>query len=124
MGIGVSESGASRGIGNAQVPEFAFTAGQPPTDLAQAVGLAKLTEEHGDKLTPAGKSFGSVVGTVFFHGLLELKARNQLKQLGEDTRKILHGRASLVDRLFAKINLLQVSARRALFIFYPVAVFN
>jgi hypothetical protein len=47
-----------------------------------------------------------------------------LKQLGEDARKSLHGWASLVDRLFAKINLLQVSARRALSIYCPVAAFN
>jgi len=102
MGIGVSESGASRGIGNAQVPEFAFTAGQPPTDLAQAVGLAKLTEEHGDKLTPAGKSFGSVVGTMLFHSLFEFQSGKQLKQLREDARKSLHGQSSLVDRLFGE----------------------
>jgi hypothetical protein len=61
---------------------------------------------------------------MLFHGLFEFQSGKQLKQLGEDARKSLHGWASLVDRLFAKINLFQVGARRALFIFYPVAAFN
>ena len=67
--------------------EFPLTAGQTAADLAQAVGTAELAKEHGDKLPPAREAFAGVVGTMFFHSLLELKAREKLQQLGEDARK-------------------------------------
>jgi len=124
VGISVCERGAFRGNANAEVLKLAFATGQSSADLAETMRATELAEKHGDKLAPAGKSFGSVVGTMLFHGLFEFQSGKQLKQLREDARKSMHGWASLVDRLFAKINLLQVSARRALFIFYPVAAFN
>ncbi len=74
VGIGICESGAFRGNGNAQVLRLALGTGQSSADLPQAVSPAKLTEEHGDKLAPARKSFGSVVGAVLFHRLYEFKA--------------------------------------------------
>ena len=82
--------------------EFALAAGQSPADLAEAMGTAELTEEHGDELGPACESFGSVIGALLFDSLLELNAREELQQLREDARKSLHGRTSLVDRLFGE----------------------
>jgi hypothetical protein len=100
--IRVSQSGTFRGIRNSQVLEFAFTAGQAPADLAEAVGTAELAEEHGDKLAPAREAFGGVVGAMLPHGLFEFEAREELQQLRENARKSRHGRASLVDRLFGE----------------------
>ena len=37
-----------------------------PGDFAQRVGLTQLTEEHGDKLAPAGKSPGVPLGLGSF----------------------------------------------------------
>jgi hypothetical protein len=59
------------------MPKLAFATGQSPIDLAQAVGPAKLEEEHSDERPPARKSFGCVVGAMLFHGLLGLKSGKQ-----------------------------------------------
>ena len=77
--------------------KLALAASQPSADLAEAMSPAKLAEQHGNELAPARKSFGSLVGTMLFYGLFEFETGKQLKQLGEDARKSLHGRASLVD---------------------------
>ncbi|MBP1608506.1 MAG: hypothetical protein H6Q04_741 [Acidobacteria bacterium] len=102
IGISVCESGAFRGNANAQVFKLALAAGQPSAGLSEAVRSTELAEEHGNKLAPARKSFGSVVGTMLFHSLFECKAGKDLQQLGEEARKSLHGRTSLVDRLFSQ----------------------
>jgi hypothetical protein len=52
-------------------------------------------DEHGDIPAPAGKSLGSVVGTMLFRSLFEFQTGNELRQLGEAAGKSLHGRASL-----------------------------
>jgi hypothetical protein len=36
------------------------------------MGTAQLTKEHGDKLTPASKSFGVTFGMGLSHHVLEL----------------------------------------------------
>jgi hypothetical protein len=102
VGIGVCESGSFRGNANAQVLKLAFAARQSSADLAKAMSATELAEEHGDKLAPAGESFGSVIGTMLFNGLFEFETGKELKQLRENARKSLHGRASLVDRLFRR----------------------
>ena len=75
MGIGVRERRTFRGINNAQVLEFPFAAGQSPADLAEAMGPAKLTEQHGDELSPAAEPFSGVIGAMLFNGLFEFQAR-------------------------------------------------
>jgi hypothetical protein len=60
--------------------ELALAAGQSSADLAETMSATGLAEKHGDKLAPAGKSLGSVVGTMLFHGLFEF---NTGKQYGE-----------------------------------------
>jgi hypothetical protein len=59
--------------------ELAFTAGQAPADLAEAVGTAELAEEHGDKLAPARETFGGVVGAMLPHGLFEFEAEGKVE---------------------------------------------
>ena len=42
--------------------QFAFAGAEPVGDLAQGTGLPQLTEQHGDKLVPTGKTLGPKVG--------------------------------------------------------------
>ena len=56
---------------------------------------AKLTKQHSDELSPAAEPLGGVVGAVLLNGLFEFHAREQLQELREDARKLLHGLASL-----------------------------
>jgi hypothetical protein len=77
MGIGIGQRGSTRGR-NAQVLEFSFAAPQTTGDFSQRMGSAQLTEEHGDKLAPAGKPSGMSFSFSLFHGFLELDSRKQL----------------------------------------------
>ena len=75
----------------AEVLELALGRGPPTTDLAQRVGLAELTKQHGYELPPAGETAQVAVGVMLPHGLLEFQARKQLQKLGEDATETLPG---------------------------------
>jgi hypothetical protein len=64
--------GRMTGSGNPKVLEFAFTASQPPADLSEGMGATQLTEQHGHKLAPRGKSFSMAFGFGLFNHLLKL----------------------------------------------------
>jgi len=64
--------------GDAQVFEFAFATSESPVNLPEGMGAAQMTKQHGDKLTPAGKSFGMTFGMGFFHHVLELNSWKKL----------------------------------------------
>ena len=66
-------------------------AAQAAADLAQRVGLAELTKQHGHELAPAGEPAQVAVGVMLAHGLFEFEARKQLQKLGEDATESLHG---------------------------------
>jgi hypothetical protein len=55
VSVGISEGGVT-GSSNAQMFQFTFTAFKTPGDLPKRMGPAKLTEEHGYKLSPAGEA--------------------------------------------------------------------
>jgi hypothetical protein len=77
MSIGIGQRGAIGGS-DSQMPQFPFTASKASDNLPEGMGSAQLAEEHGHKLTPAGKSSGMSFGLSLFHGLLELDSRKQL----------------------------------------------
>ena len=63
-------------------------AAQAVADLAQRIGAAQLTEQHGDELGPAGKAFGVTLGGVFLDECSELGAGKVLEQLSEEARDL------------------------------------
>jgi hypothetical protein len=47
------------------MPQFAFAGGQPAGDFAQAPGVAKWAEQHGDQLRPTAEAaVGMALGFV------------------------------------------------------------
>jgi hypothetical protein len=82
-----------------QVPQFAFAAGQPAADLPQTLGVAELTEQHGDELAPTGKAPGMTLGVVLLHRSSKFVAGEQLQDLGKNATYSIHGWASLVREL-------------------------
>ena len=62
--VGVGKRGALGRCRQAEVLELALGRGQPATDLAQRVGLAELTKQHGHELAPAGETAQVAVGVV------------------------------------------------------------
>jgi hypothetical protein len=77
MPIRIPKSGTARGS-DSKMLQFTLAASQPSGDFPERMSSAKLTEEHGDKLTPASESSGMTFGFRFLHGLLELNPRKQL----------------------------------------------
>jgi hypothetical protein len=77
MLIGIGEGGSTGG-GDSQMFQFALTASQASADFSEGMGSAQLTEEHGNKLAPAGESPGMSFSFRFPNGLLELDSRKQL----------------------------------------------
>ncbi len=77
MLIGISQGGMARSR-NAQMFQLPLAASKASGNLTERMGAAQLTKQHGDKLTPAGKSFGMTFGMGFFHHVLELDSRKQL----------------------------------------------
>jgi hypothetical protein len=77
MFIGISQGGMT-GSSDAQVFELAFATPKTPGNLPEGIGAAQLTKQHGDKLTPAGKSFGMTFSMGFFHHVLELDSWKKL----------------------------------------------
>ena len=66
------------GSGDAQVFEFSFATSETSGNFPERMGAAQLTKQHGDKLAPAGKSFGVTFGMGLFHHVLELDSRKEL----------------------------------------------
>jgi hypothetical protein len=64
------------------------TARQTIADLGQGVGASQLTEQHGNKLRPAGKALGVTLGDVLLHQCGKLRPREMLEQLIEQARDL------------------------------------
>ena len=64
------------------------TTTQTIADLTQRIGAAELAEQHRDKLGPAGKSLGGMLGGVLLDECAELSAGKMLEQLIEQTRDL------------------------------------
>jgi hypothetical protein len=75
--VRVGQGGAVRG-GNAQVLQFALTTSEASDDFPERMGSAQMTEEHGDKLAPAGEPSGMAFSTSLFDGLLEFRSWKEL----------------------------------------------
>ena len=58
-------------------------AAQAVTDLAQRIGASQLTEQHGNELRPAGKTFGVTLSGVLLYECGELGSGKVLEQLIE-----------------------------------------
>jgi hypothetical protein len=58
-------------------------AAQAVADFAQRIGASELTEQHGDELRPAGKTFGITLSGVLFDECGELGSGKVLEQLIE-----------------------------------------
>jgi hypothetical protein len=77
MFIRIGQGGAT-GSGDTQMFQFPLTASQTSGNLPEGVSSAQLTEKHGHKLSPAGKSSSVPLGLGVSDGLLELDSRKQL----------------------------------------------
>jgi hypothetical protein len=71
--------------------QLALAGGQPLTDLSQGPCCPELTKQHGDKLSPAGKTARMTFSFVFLDGLLELLSWEQLEQLGKNGTYSIQG---------------------------------
>jgi hypothetical protein len=67
------------------VLELALAAAESGVDLAQALRLGKLAEEHGDEVVPAGKALGPAFAAGFADESGEAIAIDERKKLAEKT---------------------------------------
>ena len=81
--VGVGQGGVVGRLGDAHMHQLAQAAGQAVADLAQRIGAAELTEQHGDELGPAGEALGGTLGGVLLDQCGELGAGEVLEQLIE-----------------------------------------
>jgi hypothetical protein len=83
-----------------------------------------LTEQHGDKLRPAGKAFGGTLGGVLLDECGELRSGKVLEQLIEEARD-LYDWVALLWAAFGEAPsqewLANVNYRRALLLFQTAA---
>jgi hypothetical protein len=77
--------------GDPQMRETSFTARQASNDLAQRLRLPEVTEQHRDKLPPAGETARVALGFRRLDGALKLRTRKQLEQLAENAAKSHRG---------------------------------
>ncbi len=75
--IRIGQGGMARSR-KAQMFQLPLAASKTSRNFTERIGVAQLAEEHGDKLTPATKSFGMTFGLGFFHHVLELDVRKEL----------------------------------------------
>jgi hypothetical protein len=73
--------------------EFANAASQPSADLTQRVGMSHVTEQHCNKLGPAGKTLRTVLRLVFCYQLSKFGAGKMLKQLTKQAGTLYHSSA-------------------------------
>ncbi len=78
-----SSNWISRGSVQAEVLELALATAQPAVDLAQALGLGELAEEHGDEVVPAGETLGSPLASGLADKFGEAVAIHERKKLAE-----------------------------------------
>jgi hypothetical protein len=76
--------------------QLPLTASKASGNLPEGMSATQLTKQHGDKLTPAAKSFGMTFRMGFFHQLLKLDSRKQLQELTEYATRIVHRRPSFM----------------------------
>jgi len=74
--VGIAK-GRSAWSSDSQMFQFTLTASQSPGNLPEGMGSTQLTEEHGNKLTPASEPSGMAFCFCLSHGLLELDSRKQ-----------------------------------------------
>ncbi len=84
MLIGVGQGGVFRGFGDTEADQLAFAGLQPFVDFAEALGLAKRAEEHGDELVPATETAGVAFAAVAVDDLFKQRAGHQLEKLAEN----------------------------------------
>jgi len=73
------------------MPQAAFTGSQSLVDLAQALGLAQLAEQHGHQLAPTRETLDPPSGAVLAHQRLELTAQEPLEKLAENAGYSIQG---------------------------------
>jgi hypothetical protein len=77
VSIGIGQARMA-GSSDPEVFQLAFATPKTPGNLPEGMSAAQLTEEHSDKLTPTGESFGMTFGMNLFHHLLKFDSRKQL----------------------------------------------
>ena len=83
MFIGVAQRRSFGRIGDTQMTQLSLACRQPTGNLAQALRVTQLAEQHRDHLRPTGKTACVPLGFVPLYRSLKLKARNQLQNLTE-----------------------------------------
>ena len=83
---GVGQGGALGRVGQAQMPQLAFTGGQAAANLAQRLRPAQMAEQHGHELPPASEAAGMTLGPVLGDGPLKLVPGKQRQHLAENAR--------------------------------------
>jgi len=92
--VGVGQGRALGRVGQAQMPQLAFTGGQAAADFAQRLRSAQVAKQHGHELPPAREAAGMALGPVLDDGPLKLVPGKQLQHLAENARYSYHGGGS------------------------------
>lgn len=90
MFVGVGEGRAGDGAKDAEVAELAEAALEAPGNLAERICRREMAEEHGDKLRPAGKALGASLRLMLLDEGGELRTREVMKDLTENTCNLYH----------------------------------
>ena len=83
MFVGIGQGGTARRSGDPHMHQPPQAAAQAVADFAQGIGASELTEQHGDKLRPAGEALGVTLSGVLLHECGELGSGKVLEQLIE-----------------------------------------
>ena len=83
MFVSIGQGRAAGRSGNPHMHQSTQAAAQAVADLAQRIGASQLTEQHGDELRPAGKTFGGTLRSVLLYECGELGSGKVLEQLIE-----------------------------------------
>jgi hypothetical protein len=75
--------------------QLAFAGRQPTRNLAQALRVTRLTEQHGDHLRPTAEAARMMLGLVFLDLGLKRQARDKLQNLTENAAYSIHGGVSV-----------------------------
>jgi hypothetical protein len=81
--VGIGQGGAARRFGDPDMHQPPQTAAQAVANLAQRISASELTEQHGDKLRPAGEALGVTLSGVLLDECSELGTGKVLEQLIE-----------------------------------------
>ncbi|HUI06582.1 MAG TPA: hypothetical protein VL486_06215 [Verrucomicrobiae bacterium] len=91
VSVGVTQGGALRGGSYTQMLQLSLAAMQTLDNLAQALGLGQLAEQHRHELVPTTEPLGTLLSVKAFGSRSKLMTVDQRKDLAEQAGTTYHG---------------------------------